>query len=307
MAGPKKGERPDMDAKKEMDRVQHKANTLPHLAEGTLGTVIATEKNQASDGQGARSWEILLPNLVTSVSRGEAAADGGPVTKIKYFKPCERDDRHSATFCQAPTESFSCERCADSRLGPGECSRTMLVFAAGVCTREGVQPHGGIGIVTKDTVHFHEAKVQERLLAAADRLYANPNKKPTDEMRKMDIFQSGLDKPARGHSRELVPGGNGELACLFGVVESRYQPSWKTVGDKTINEELYGTWLKPHATVEAGRKMMSMEVGGEATVAAGAKEVAEEVGKTAGEKKVAKGEDDDEQTCEADITSDSRG
>jgi hypothetical protein len=148
------------------DRVVATENGQPSNSKGSDG--------KGSDGQRAGRWEILLPNLVTFVSRGEVA-NGGPVTEIKYLKPGERDRQDRAAFNQILTDSFSCERVrapdigarwhpcgshirrrfigkfADSRLGPGEYSRTMLVFVAGVCAGEGSEVCGGIGIVTKDT------------------------------------------------------------------------------------------------------------------------------------------------------------
>ncbi|KAK4124419.1 hypothetical protein N657DRAFT_390978 [Parathielavia appendiculata] len=134
--------------------------------------------------------------------------------------------------------------------------------------------------------HFREAKVQQRLLDAADRLYANPTKESADDMRKMCICLAALNKPHRGHSRNLYPAGTeNSPVCVpscpllggayafslvrrefdvdpdqFGIVDSRYQPAWKTVGDEKVDQECYDLWLKTHATMAMVRKMASLEL-----------------------------------------------
>ncbi|KAK4152408.1 hypothetical protein C8A00DRAFT_34935 [Chaetomidium leptoderma] len=263
--------------------------------------------NNSDDGtgsdEGSGDREILLPSLVTFVSRGAAAAaDGGPATEIKYLPPGARDRQDRQTFCQNLTDSFACERVrapdigarwhpntshirrrfvgkfADARLGPTEFSHTMLVFVAGVCIGTGARAKGGIGIAVKDTVHHHEPKVQNRLVAAEGRLYkAQASKTNPSDVRKMRLCVAALNKPNRGHTRNLYPAGSEESAMIavchllggfynfalerrgpmvdpevFGMVESRYRPAWKTIADDKINAESYDRWLKTQATVEGG-------------------------------------------------------
>ncbi|KAK4235133.1 hypothetical protein C8A03DRAFT_37030 [Achaetomium macrosporum] len=252
-------------------------------------------KGKSSDGADRRR-EVLVPSLVTFVSRGDAAASGdGPATEIKYLGPGERDKQDSASFYQNLTDSFSCERViapclengvsgwyvndpadegnlmrrrfvgkfADGRLREGEYSHTMLIFAASVCSGNGPQAKAGIGIVTKDTVHYHDARARERLMQAEHE--ANLSDLKEQHLQSLKLCLRALTNPNRGHDRHIYPAGlhepfdmakvcpllGGAFGFLLerlgaphdpvklGYVGSRSRPEWKSSSEDKINEDAW--------------------------------------------------------------------
>ncbi|KAK3292018.1 uncharacterized protein B0H64DRAFT_468940 [Chaetomium fimeti] len=137
-----------------------------------------------------------------------------------------------------------------------EPERTMLVFAAGVCVRD----RGGVGLVTKDTTHFHEYPEWQRVHDAEARLSnaaAEQSLQPAD-VRLVGLCAAALKKPMRGYGRSVQQPGEYTMACSllggtysmplerlpldidpgqFGFVDSRYRPWWKTENDKCSDEE----------------------------------------------------------------------
>jgi hypothetical protein len=255
------------------------------------------DKNKGKGKSPDPGPEVLVPRRVTFVSRGDAAtAGGGPATEIKYLEPSERDKQYSASFCQNLTDSLSCKRVkapfieknprnpewrfprrfvgnfADGRLQESEYSHTMLVFAASVCDGQGPRAKAGIGLVTKDTVHYHEPEQRQPLMAAEReaRLDQPPQAKAAGLFHLCD---EALKKPDRGHNRELyhnvlfeprsmveacpLLGGTfgfvmerlgpprysellGTLQGMasFGYIRCRSRPEWKSpTGKKDILEE----------------------------------------------------------------------
>ncbi|KAK4038620.1 hypothetical protein C8A01DRAFT_37459 [Parachaetomium inaequale] len=268
-----------------------------------------------------RKWEVLLPSLVTFVLRDGAAADAAdaaaPTAEIKYRQPGERNRQSPKAFIQALTASFACERVRAPDVGArwqaqtshmrrrfvgrfvdetrpaGDKDKdedsalasrsTMLVFAAGACVTDGGGGHtrGGVGLVTKDTIHFHEAAVLEKLIAAEMRLYGRPATPSAADARKLRLCVAALEKPNRGHSRNLYVAGAGPGSAAvcpllggtysfalerrgpgidpgwFGFVESRYQPAWKTLGDRRLDEGYYEMWLKTRDMVQVAMQQMA--------------------------------------------------
>lgn len=158
--------------------------------------------------------------------------------------------------------------------------RTVLVFAAGVC----VGPRGGIGVVTKETVHYHERPVWERIVDAERRLSAG-RRSPfhEDDLRKVGLCTAALEKPGRGFRLDLhraeppkqvdcaLLGGAHGLAmerwaldtnpARFGYVESRYRPAWMTLNDGPLDERYYYLWGRARQRMEERAKQYRLESG----------------------------------------------
>ncbi|KAH6847222.1 hypothetical protein B0I37DRAFT_374518 [Chaetomium sp. MPI-CAGE-AT-0009] len=147
---------------------------------------------------------------------------------------------------------------------------TMLAFAAGVS----VKSRGGVGVVTKETVHFHEASEWKRVREAEKRQSAGPRKRDPNSLEPhrdrlerlheredqgiMKLCVAALEKRGRGYKRNLHQAGGSRLVrcsslggayglpleCLpldidrgrFGFVDSRYRPAWKTKKDRASDE-----------------------------------------------------------------------
>ncbi|KAJ4291384.1 hypothetical protein N0V88_005977 [Collariella sp. IMI 366227] len=275
---PKKRLRRELREATEVAKMELFAQLYPHprldLNEG---------QNPIHDVSGER--EVLVPSLVAFISRGASAGEGGPKAEIKYLAPGERVDQDSATICQALTDSFVCKRVsgpdianrwasesnhmrrrfvgkfADPRLAPGEYSNTILIFATGVVVvGKAGKLRGGIGLLTKDTVHYHEEQVQMRVLEAEERLAKADTSSRNADLHKIKLCMTALKKRNRGHGRNLYVAGVEPptplaMSCpalggvfgfvleargpqihpeQFGFVKSRYVPAWKTRYDEDI-------------------------------------------------------------------------
>ncbi|KAL2128634.1 hypothetical protein VTI74DRAFT_8921 [Chaetomium olivicolor] len=150
--------------------------------------------------------EVLVPNLITFVLRGAAAADGVPKTEIKYLTPGERVNQDSAGFCQALTDSFSCERVVGLDIAhrwDAGVYHMRRQFLGKFANPRGADTRGGIGLITKDTIHYHQEHVQLRVLEAEERLYNADVKNKAGDLHKINLCVATLKKRNRGHGPNL--------------------------------------------------------------------------------------------------------
>ncbi|KAH6615534.1 hypothetical protein B0J18DRAFT_493411 [Chaetomium sp. MPI-SDFR-AT-0129] len=221
---------------------------------------------------------------------------------IRYLEPGQRDRQGQVSLTNALTEAFVCVKgmapAVEDRYDPGQSHQrrrfvgrftdegdqneddqeddggkekgwacTMLVFAAGVCVGEGKSARGGVAVVTKDTVHFHEERVLKSLLEIDKRVEAMGFERASmADLKKLKLCINALEKPNRGHNRNLYRGVQGDEtpdeavgACpllggvhgfelerrgvavdaeQFGLVKSRHRTWWIGRTDEARNQRL---------------------------------------------------------------------